>query len=524
MKALLALCTLGLSLTLVPPAFAQVCEDPGVQTQLQYLRRLSLDLRGRLPSVDELSSVVTNQTVDPAIIDAMLDSEDFIHQVQTHHRDLLWTNVADVRIASNSWILRPPNRNDPAYWVRATNRALAYRGAPVPCLNELARFDPTTGAILTTEDPNDPTIRREGWVEVEPYWAPGTTVRVCAFDAQESLQGTRPNGQPANCATTPAPDCGCGPNLQWCQSPLDQTNLAITESLNDQLLRFMSDIVRTDRPYSDVILAQDMPINGPIAHWLQYQSQTGGLNLPASPQQGHPIPDLPFNGDTWQTVERQGRHAGVLTMAGFLFKFASNRGRANRFYNAFLCRHFESSEPMPPATDDCHAEEDLTKRCGCKGCHQTVEPAAAYWGRWAETGLLPLDEGSFPKENPQCATPQGARNGLCRLFYFTERDVTNPDTQNAWLGLLKPYVYADATREANIEVGPAGIAQTAVSNGDFARCTVENIWQRFVARTPTTGDRDAIDALTTEFAGHESLKQLVKALVTRPEYVQAGRF
>lgn len=505
-------------------ALAQTCEPAPLQTQLQYLRRLSLDLRGRLPDLEELQSIVTNGEVDPAIVEAMLRSPDFLHQMRGHHRDLLWTNVTSQRLSNVAWDLRTTGRGADTMWF-VRNRAINYRGAQVPCLAEPARFDPSTNEILTTPDPTDARIEREGYVQVEPYWAPGTTVKVCAFDAQDQLEALNPRGgAPVPCDRSPVATCGCGPNLRWCQAQSAGTQRLITESMNEQLLRAVDRVVEGDRPYSDLVLSKDLELNGPVSHWLRYQSQTGGNVLLSAPTQNHPIPELPYEAaTTWQTVQRETRHAGVLTMPAYLLKFASDRGRAHRFYNAFLCQDFESNEPIPPSTDPCHLQSDLTQRCGCKGCHISLEPAAAHWGRWAEAGLLPLNEDLFPKYSPTCADPRRAESAICRLFYFTENDVADPAVDGPYVGQLKAYVYADATRTANIEAGPERIAQQAVDSGAFAQCTVRRMWQLMMARAPSASEATTVDALAADFQNNGAhLKDLIRTIVTRPEYVQAS--
>jgi hypothetical protein len=202
-------------------------------------------------------------------------------------------------------------------------------------------------------------------------------------------------------------------------------------------------------------------------------------------------------------------------------KFQSNRGRANRFYNAFLCQHFETNEPLPPSTDACHQESDLTKRCGCKGCHQAVEPAAAYWGRWAEAGVLPMEEATFPRYVAECART-GRASPFCRAFYFTAEEVNDTAVEGPFVGQLRAYVFADATREANIATGPEGIARGAIDSGRFASCTVERMWKLFNAREPTVEETSEIAALAEDFSSDYRLRRLVKAIVTRPEYVEAG--
>lgn len=504
---------------------AQICEEDALQSQLQYLRRMSLDLRGRLPNYDELASVVANGSVDPAMIEAMVDSEDFVSQMRVHHRDLLWTNIANQRISGAQWDLSTTQRGGVGPMFVRT-RARLYRGDVTPCLDEAARFDPQTNEILTTVDPSNPSIRREGWVELEPYWAPGTAVQVCAFDAQSTLRIPNPRGRgDVSCAQSIAAGCGCGENLQWCQTRVAGTAGLITESMNEQLLRSIDTIVREDRPYSDIVLTKDLDLNGPLSHWLRHQTQTGGATLPAGAQQNHPVPEIGFNEvSTWQTVQRADGHSGILTMPAFLLKFGSDRGRANRFYNAFLCQDFVSNDTIPPSTDPCHDQSDLTQRCGCKGCHVALEPAAAHWGRWAEAGLLPLNEDVFPRYSEICADPSRAGNAICQLFYFTSNDAADTSDE-AFVGQLKAYVYADETRVNNIAAGPEGIAQQAVDSGAFARCTTKRMWQLFMARDPSPEEAETIDGLADQLVRNGfKLKPLIKTLIQRPEYVQSGRF
>lgn len=521
--------------TAAHPAIAQTCEATSVQEELQYLRRLSIDLRGKLPSETELETVATEGHVNPGAIDRMLASEAFVDVMRAHHRDILSTNLANVDLANLAWRIRGPGRDSAGYYNPSNGRTRLYRGGPVGCLDEPARFDPTTGAILTQPDATNPAIQREGWVELEPYWAMGTRIKVCAFDAQANLEGRSANGQPVDCARgTNSRQCGCGPNLRWCESSPDGTRLEIQSAMSEQLLRFVARVVRENRPYTELLTAKDMEINGPLSHWLRFQIGASANELVIVPDSSFTVPEVPFEqSDDWRPVSRGALHAGLLTMPGYLGKFQTNRGRANRFYNAFLGQSFQASSPLPPATDPCHAEQDLTKRCGCKDCHVAVEPAAAYWGRFGEASLAALDEARFPKSTDCCKqggtcsaadrrffTPQ-----ICSRFYFTERDLTGPDDPSSrWLGSLRAFVFADATREANIATGPLGIANQAIQSGAFAEATVRRIWKLLLARPPLAEEKPTIDELTRGFAGHWSLQALVKDVVTRPEYVKAGRF
>jgi len=59
----------------------------------RYLRQLSLDLRGRPPSLEELEKVRSAGGVSSETVDQMLGSDEFLARVRTWHMSLLWPNL-----------------------------------------------------------------------------------------------------------------------------------------------------------------------------------------------------------------------------------------------------------------------------------------------------------------------------------------------------------------------------------------------------------------------------------------------
>jgi hypothetical protein len=90
--------------------------------------------------------------------------------------------------------------------------------------------------------------------------------------------------------------------------------------------------------------------------------------------------------------------------------------------------------------------------------------------------------------------------------------------------MLRAYVFADATREANIEMGPEKIARDAVASGAFASCTVAKLWTKLMSRAPSDAEAETLDRLAADFARDYSIRRLVGAIVASPEYVEAGLF
>jgi hypothetical protein len=533
----------GLLLAHLSAARAQTCEPGSPQDALQYLRRLSLDLRGRVPDYSEFQTVAMAGSIDPSMIDQMIASPDFLHQMENFHRDMFWTNITDQRLAQVAWSLRPPATTGaypaPAYYIASQIRQLKYRGAQVACLDQPAQFSPTGNILTTTTTVMDPmgnptTALQEGWVMVSPYWAPATQVKVCAFDAQSAMNVLDPaTNKMVNCSLNPSSAlCGCGPNLNWCESRADNTTLTILSSMDKQLLMFANDIVAHDRPYTDLLTAQDMYINGPIVHFLRYQYFAAGANgIIASPRQSYNIPDLTFDQvDNWVKVTRTGNEAGVETMPAYLLKFQSDRGRANRFYNAFFGRYYQAgtlpSNGMQEQGCD-NTNPDITKRCFCRDCHagaEGVESLAAYFGRLGEASLVPLTQDANPANDPTCSA---STRPSCVRFYITQRDIVGMTDSplQPYLGWLRTYAFADDTRKAHIEAGPAALASYVIGNNNtFAQAIAWRLWTRFMGHAPVDADQNLIVQLAQDFANGYQIKALIKAIVISPQYVEASRY
>lgn len=498
-----------------------MCSPNTQQVSLQYLRRLSLDLLGRAPTYEESWKVMKAGKVSPQTIDEMLKSPDFQRQIRAYHKDLLWTNISNLRAANVNYTMNGNGTTIPIA-IASQGRRRNYRGANIGCLNEPAQYN-SDGSIktkcrdITTESGSVLKACQEGYVMIKPYWSPTKEVKVCAFDANPKERAyDAQRRRTYDCSSTSSSFCGCGPQLRYCQ--YGSTRSMIMQDMAEQMLRYMDNIVRDNRPYSDVILGRDIEVNGPVSHWLRYQTRTPGGLLYATPEQNYKVPAVAFvDRNKWVKVDRGALHSGILTMAGFLLKFQSNRGRANRFYNAFLCKHFQAPPGgLPAANSECHNEPNLMKRCGCKYCHVGVEPAAAYWGRWAEAGLSPLNAKKYPQTMEACKKDNAYSNGTCRRLYFIK---PNHKDEEKYKGMLRSYVFANATMKRNIETGPRGIAQNAVSTGQFASCTTQNMWRYFVGQAPTIKQQELVSQLSAGFKKNNyKLKALIKQIVMSDEY------
>ena len=530
-------------------AHAQVpatCDQPRDVDRYQLLRRLSLDLRGKVPSLAEYEALDAQPSVPASTIQSMVASDDFRRAMRSYHEDLFWPNVTNVQL-NNTNSLLVIRGSEPAWSIASTGRRRTLRGdADVSTTQhgltcgdyEQTHFLPGGGfrpdpAFVFTQVQGGTTVRQEGWRLVAPYWDPANPIKVCAYDAQETATVT------VGGAATPCYDavafnnagCGCGPGLVNCYGPVANVARVVQTSLREQLGRSVDKVTSGGRPYTDLVLATRADVNGPINQWKKTFSNNYSLNrvysLPDDTEQLSST--LAFTDtNTWQSVDRGAMHAGVTTLPGYLLRFQTNRGRANRFRIDFECQSFvPPSDVEEPGTGGCTPDgSDLTKRCTCRYCHQMLEPMASHWGQFSEAGNTFLavqagagnaSPGNFFRKANNCV---GSTSAFCNRFYITASDADNP-------GALIPYQYSDAQHAditAALAGGPRKRAQEIVDNGVFAKCAVKRVFRNFVKRDmrvegATTDELALLSTLSDGFKTNSySFPWLVEQVVSLPQY------
>lgn len=560
-----AMCVWMVSL-LPSSASAQVCLPGGAKTEqiqsaIKYLRRLSHDLRGRAPSYAELARIVKQGYVDSATIDAMLNDPRFVGQFREFIKDLLTLNTSDLRFEGGSLSVRFVRMKDDGTRVYSSRdphnifldkgnigQLVFLRGAVIHCLNEPAKYD-KNGALLCkikgtqTYRPcidayNDrrnkkKNVAQEGYVMVRPYWEsdPTKTIKTCALAALKDpnpvynkIQYYCDSARSRNAyARRHALLCGCGPNMKWCfrnaesvsKAKLVSMNTELMLSVMEQTLR-MADRVARGASYTSLLQSKEIEVNGPISHLLRNAAySTTRITVPSIKE----MPNLPkleyYQKSTWKKITFNSRQSGVLTLPFFMLKYATNRGRLHRYHNAFLCQYFTPpAGGLPAPTDACHQEPNLMKRCGCKHCHTTIEPEAAFWGRWQESAWFPLHSTDFPKTRTSCVSKKPS--GMCKKLYLTE---SKHPSEDPYKGRLLSYVFATPSMEKNIQDGPQKLVQRDINNGKIAGCGVSKLWSWFVGYDLQPQQDYLKTRLINVFKNNKyNVKALLKAIVTSDEY------
>ncbi|MCB9604468.1 MAG: hypothetical protein H6720_29460 [Sandaracinus sp.] len=510
------------------------CAPTGEIDALRLLRQTSLDVRGCIPSFEELAEVRDaedrNVAVD-RILGEWLESDEYFAEVRRQHRQTLWGSLEDLdRLRPQAYTVSAQNG---IFRSQAQSRRRQFRGRDLTCLDrEQTQFDadgrPVPMERISGSDCGNVgyganTCVREGWVNVRPYWDPSTTIKVCAFDAQD--HGRRLDGSACGDLDTD-PACGCGADLRYCSSP--QAEPIMRDALADEPARLFESIVRADRPYHEAFTAQETLINGPVAHFHRYLSgapnettmQTGLVGYDG--QMGD-VPNVSFDDREWRTVERGEGHAGVLTTPGYLLRFNSHRARANRFHTAFLCDPFVPSAGGIPA-EEAEPDPNLRERAGCADCHEVLEPAAAHWARWRINSTFGFfDDASHDMASPlatcRCGGP-GERNcsAYCNTYFVTGAN-SHASTYAEYGGLPLASIYLAPDEMRAIDVGPSALVDEVSEVRQVAACATRTLAERFLGRPVEPSEaqwlEDHVDAFE---ASGWSYSTLVSAIARDPKY------
>jgi len=359
---------------------------------------------------------------------------------------------------------------------------------------------------------------------------------------------TQHRGEVVSCesrlALDSAPECGCGIGLERCL-PGDRNDqgaaafyypnhapLGPDEPLDDarqqaqhwypywwsrEAERFLADLFGNDRDFREILTARRSFVNGPLAQFYR-TIQRGNCCGPEAGfgmvEETEPLfdpkavpPDLaPSDVSTWTMVADRGPHAaGILTMPMFLEKYASARARGAALYSDFLCKSFQAdNQQLTPSADP-----NLMVRSGCKTCHATLEPLAAYFARIEPANFVFLPQATFPAHSATCKLDKNSHlNGNCNALY----DAAFADSKGATLrSAYGSPEHADET--------VTGAASDVTRMPEFAACAVQRVTSSFLGRETTPDDDALLASLTGAFvkSGFRT-KALVRAIMRSDAY------
>lgn len=155
---------------------------------------------------------------------------------------------------------------------------------------------------------------------------------------------------------------------------------AFDTALRREPIELMKHVVRTDKPWTDMVAGNYTVVNPVMAQFLGAQVLEAFAN--------------PADNNEWRPAripERLGgmrEHAGVLSSHSWLDSFPTtptnrNRHRVNMMAKQFLATDVTALAARP-IEDGTVFNVPVMQNPGCAVCHDVIDPIAAGWQNWAE--------------------------------------------------------------------------------------------------------------------------------------------
>jgi len=453
----------------------------------------------------------------------------------------------------------------------------------------------------------------EGWVFVNPYWKPkvagfvkpmpryqaevtadndddarndSTDIETYTYQDQDyltSAQYKALNDNPNLIKVCATDAYMCGPRLENCIQEAEFTTTYRTMKHEPLELMYWTlqeqQRLKTEEGanflgYFEFLVTKYTMLNGLVNRFYRrFGKRIKGQNLQFGEDENGTAPswarnpvtnaNWPVSKPDWSPVKRTNIHSGILTTAFFMKRFTTNRSRVNHFRTIFMCNPFSStsSESASDPGSTCVDEGDnLMKRCICRDCHETIEPEAAYWGRWRTGGQWGyMDAEGFPEQGhlfnhisgkaEQCSATCADKEAAiaagnrqfcewdCAPYYATsyefpiESAKVGTDYYQNNLGKRRASLWLSAKQRQVGELGVAAYVRQPSVIKAMAKCTTRRMAEHLLGRPLSSGEegikRDDVansgwlEEKTAAFIASEyNFKEMIKSIILDPLYQQ----
>ncbi len=309
-------------------------------------------------------------------------------------------------------------------------------------------------------------------VDVHPWWALGTTVKVCP----SSYQPTHLRASTGLYCGTVLPDayCGCGPNLAFCAKSATHADELI-ESVRKETIAIVARAVKSDAALDQMYVVNESERDRNAEFIYRRWRISSGERPDDVLAKLEEWPTSPVLAPRFESVP--GQHAGVLTAAGTHEMEAGLRGRMKWFYDALWCDEPPAGGVTTEAVlslkgNDLRQGDDweaLASRPICTECHARLDYGMRFFSGF----------GILFAYNPKESLP-----GKGKFFASNIHDLRG---------------------EARLD--PRSFGELAVKQREFSACVVKKVKRHVL---DDAWDTSADEPLDRAFGERHSLKALMR--------------
>ncbi len=303
----------------------------------------------------------------------------------------------------------------------------------------------------------------EETVEVSPWWAPETKVRICERDHRPEVSVAEDGRRCGASTLSPAREdiCGCGPRLIFC-TPSAGSRSALIQSAQREVSRTFAWVIEQDLPIEQAFLMNET-VRDRNAELLYRRARIAGGEDPALVE----AEDFePRHEPQPRHEPRPGHHAGILSTPSVTTSSDALRGVMRNVYGYLWCVGPQSSRVTTQAVlglgvVDLRAGDgwqQLASMDICTDCHARLDYGMQFFGGYPNAATVGVD------------------------FRLGE----------AHEGEGPLYVSDIGDERGRAPLTPQGFAQLAVAQPEYSACMVQGVLDHVFSGSESSEDRDAV--------------------------------
>lgn len=280
-------------------------------------------------------------------------------------------------------------------------------------------------------------------------------------------------------------------------------------SVRREGVELMKHIVRSDKPWTDIVAGNYTVVNGLLARFLNATVQ--GTFVNADDDTEWLAATLPE-----QRLGGLREHAGILSTQAWLSRFPTtdtnrNRHRVNMLSKQFLATDIATLAARP-INSDSSFRVPVLENPACTSCHNTIDPMAAGWQNWNEANrFLPVRTNNIDHALPQSYRSNNYPRDANNMAYFRLGD--------NWFRDGKEPGYGTTTMPGGFTGNKTALqflGQQVAADPRFAMGAVHFWYEGLFGREPLKAPQDSTSSqFAAQLAAFNAQNEEFKAIAAR---------